>query len=296
MSIFTGSAVAIITPFKNDYIDFEAFARLIDFQLENHTDAIVVCGTTGEASTMTKEEKESAINFVVERTNHRVPVIAGTGGNNTREVIENSKMAEKLGADALLIVTPYYNKTTQAGLIAHYNAIADSVNTPIIVYNVPSRTSVNLLPQTMKEIFKHKNIVAIKEASGRIGQVAELAALCPECDIYSGNDDQVVPIMSLGGRGVISTIANIIPNEMHNMCSAFLNGDVETARRIQLNIIPVFKAAFIEVSPMPIKAMMNLCGFDIGQPRLPLTVPTDSSIEFIKSTINSCELLKHLRK
>jgi len=291
MSVFTGSGVAIITPFQNNAIDFEAFGKLIDRQLEGKTDAIVVCGTTGEASTMSAEEKLSAIKFVVERVNGRVPVIAGTGGNNTAAVIESSKAAQSVGADALLIVTPYYNKTTQAGLIAHYRAVADAVSIPIIVYNVPGRTGLNVLPKTMQELMKHPNIVGIKEASGNIEQVVNLAALCPDCDIYSGNDDHVLPVMSVGGKGVISTIANVIPQDMHDLCQAFFDGDVAKARKLQFKVLPIWKVAFCEVNPIPIKTMCAKLGLCSPELRLPLVAPSQANDDAIEQAMRTYGLL-----
>ena len=291
MSVFRGSAVAMITPFQNGSIDFTAYTRLIELQIANHTDAIVCCATTGECATLTMDEHLSIVQFVVERVNGRVPVIASTGGNNTAEVIERSKSAEAIGVDGLLVVTPYYNKTTQQGLVSHYYAIADSVDTPIIVYNVPSRTGMNVLPQTMAELFKHKNIVGTKEASGNIEQIVNLAALCPQCDIYSGNDDHVVPVLSVGGKGVISTIANVVPSEMHAMCEAFFKGDIALAREIQLQLIPLWKAAFCEVNPIPLKAMMGrmqLCEPDV---RLPLVPPSPASMRLIEDTLKGYELI-----
>jgi len=291
MSVFRGSAVAMITPFQNGSIDFTAYTRLIELQIANHTDAIVCCATTGECATLTMDEHLSIVQFVVERVNGRVPVIASTGGNNTAEVIERSKSAEAIGVDGLLVVTPYYNKTTQQGLVSHYYAIADSVDTPIIVYNVPSRTGLNVLPQTMAELCKHKNIVGTKEASGNIEQIVNLAALCPQCDIYSGNDDHVVPVLSVGGKGVISTIANVVPSEMHAMCEAFFKGDVALAREIQLQLIPLWKAAFCEVNPIPLKAMMGrmqLCEPDV---RLPLVPPSPASMRLIEETLKGYELI-----
>ena len=244
MSVFTGSAVAMITPFKNGAVDFTAFTRLIELQIASGTDAIVAVATTGEGSTLSMDEKLSVLQFVVERVNGRVPVIAASGGNNTEKVIELSRSAEAIGADALLVVTPYYNKTTQAGLVAHYSEIADNVDLPIIVYNVPSRTGLNVQPATMAEMMRRGNIVGIKEASGNIEQIVNLAAMCPECDIYSGNDDHVLPVLSIGGKGVISTIANVMPNAMHALCEAYFKGDTALAREIQIQMIPLWKAAF----------------------------------------------------
>ena len=291
MSIFRGSGVAIVTPFQNGSIDFTAFTRLIELQIANHTDAIICCGTTGESSTMMPDERLSVIQFVVERVNGRVPVIAGTGGNNTEEVVSNSKSAEAIGVDGLLVVTPYYNKTSQAGLVRHYFTVADAVETPIIVYNVPGRTGLNVLPQTMAELCTHENIVGTKEASGNIEQVVNIAALCPQCDIYSGNDDHVLPILSIGGKGVISTIANIVPGEMHALCEAFFKGDIQLARQLQLQLIPLWKAAFCEVNPIPLKAMMGLMQLCEPDVRLPLVPPSAASMRLIEETLKGYELI-----
>lgn len=291
MAIFEGSGVAIITPFSGNGIDFGAFEKLIERQIAGKTDAIIVCGTTGEASTMSAEEKRAAIEFCVKQVNGRVPVIAGTGGNNTANVIRDSKAAEELGADGLLIVTPYYNKTTQAGLVAHYAAIAEAVSIPIIVYNVPGRTGLNLLPATMKKLMEHKNIVGIKEASGNIEQIVNLAALCPELDIYSGNDDHVLPLLALGGKGVISTIANVIPEDMHELCAAFFRGDIETARKLQFKVLPVWKAAFCEVNPIPIKTMCAMLGWCEETLRLPLCPPSEANRAMMEATLKDYGLL-----
>jgi 4-hydroxy-tetrahydrodipicolinate synthase len=291
MSIFRGSAVAIVTPFQNGSVDFTAFTRLIELQIANHTDAIVCCATTGESATLSLDERLSIIQFVVERVNGRVPVIASTGGNNTEEVIENSKSAEAIGVDGLLIVTPYYNKTTQQGLVRHYFTVADAVDTPIIVYNVPSRTGLNILPQTMAELCTHENIVGTKEASGNIEQIVNIAALCPQCDIYSGNDDHVLPVLSIGGKGVISTIANVVPDAMHTLCEAFFKGDLKRARELQLQLIPLWKAAFCEVNPIPLKAMMGLMQLCEPDVRLPLVPPTAASMRLIEETLKGYELI-----
>ena len=291
MSIFRGSGVAIVTPFQNGSIDFTAFTRLIELQIANRTDAIICTGTTGESSTLTTDERLSVIQFVVERVNGRVPVIAGTGGNNTEEVVSNSKSAEAIGVDGLLIVTPYYNKTSQVGLVRHFFTVADAVETPIIVYNVPSRTGLNILPQTMAELCTHKNIVGTKEASGNIEQIVNIAALCPQCDIYSGNDDHVLPVLSIGGKGVISTIANIVPGEMHALCEAFFKGDIQLARQLQLQLIPIWKAAFCEVNPIPLKAMMGLMQLCEPDVRLPLVPPSAASMRLIEETLKSYELI-----
>ena len=291
MSVFQGSAVAIITPFHNGAVDFTAFTRLIELQIASGTDAIVVCGTTGEASTMSVDEKLSVIQFVVERVGGRVPVIAGTGGNCTSTVIENSRSAEAIGVDALLGVTPYYNKTTQAGLVAHFMAVADSVDLPIITYNVPSRTGVNILPATMAELLKHENIVGTKEASGNIEQIVNLAALCPDCDIYAGNDDHVLPVLSIGGKGVISTIANVMPDAMHSLCESFFKGDLAAAREMQIQMIPLWRAAFCEVNPIPVKAMMGMMKLCEPEVRLPLVPPSEASLHLIEDTLRAYELI-----
>lgn len=292
MSIFTGSAVALITPFHNGQIDYKALETIIELQIAAGSDAIVALGTTGEASTLSAEEREEATRFFVEHVSGRIPVIVGTGGNNTEEVIERSRFAEAVGADGLLIVTPYYNKTTQDGLVAHYCAISEQVRTPIIAYNVPSRTGLNLQPQTMRKILDNcENVVGIKEASGNIEQIVSLAALCPDCDIYSGNDDHVVPILSIGGKGVISTVANIIPEAMHLMCERFFDGDIAEARRLQLASLPLVKAAFCEVNPIPIKTMMGILKLCDPEVRLPLVQPTLEHYELMEKALRDAEMV-----
>lgn len=292
MSIFTGSASAIITPFTQAGIDFAAFKGLIKKQIDGNADGIVVCGTTGEASTMSTEEKRAAIEFVVKEVNGRFPVIAGTGSNNTANAIKDSKAAQALGADALLIVTPYYNKATQQGLVEHFTAIAQAVTLPIIVYNVPVRTGMNILPATMKKLMeKNANIVAIKEASGNIEQIVNLAALCPTLDIYSGNDDHVLPLLSVGGKGVISTIGNVIPQDMHDLCAAFFAGELEKARALQFKILPVWKAAFCEVNPIPIKTMCGMLGWCDELLRLPMCPPSAENRALIQNTLKNYGLL-----
>ncbi len=274
MSIFKGAAVAIITPFQeNREINYPKLAEIIDDQIANHTDAIVICGTTGESSTLTHEEHLEAIRFTVEHVAGRVPVIAGTGSNCTETAIYLSTEAEKYGADALLVVTPYYNKATQKGLIAHYTAIAESVSLPIIMYNVPSRTGCNIQPDTAAYLAKNvKNIVGIKEASGNISQIAKLMELAEgQIELYSGNDDQVVPILALGGLGVISVLSNVAPQQTHDMVEKFLNGDVAGSREIQLKALPLIEALFCEVNPIPVKAAMNMLGWEAGPLRMPLT-------------------------
>ena len=274
MTLFKGAGVALITPFnEDDTINFDMLGTLIDRQLAGKTDAIIVCGTTGEAATMTEEEKLSVVEFAVKRVNHRVPVIAGSGSNSTRLVIDLSKKIADLGADGLLIVTPFYNKATQQGLYEHYSTIAKAVDLPIIMYNVPSRTGCNILPETaMKLGLENKNIVAIKEACGNISQIAKLASLCRGClDIYSGNDDQIIPILSLGGIGVISVLSNVAPRGTHDMVMEYLNGHVEKACRMQLDYLELVDALFCEVNPIPVKSTMNMLGFNVGSLRLPLT-------------------------
>lgn len=283
MSIFKGSGVAMITPFKDERIDYTAYTRLLELQIISGTDAIIVCGTTGEASTLSPEERSELIRFTVERVDGRIPVIAGTGSNSTRHAIELSREAEALGVDGLLVVTPYYNKTSQKGLIAHYEAICEQVQLPILVYNVPSRTGLNVLPATMEAIQKRcENVVGIKEASGNIEQIVNLAALCPQLDIYSGNDDHILPVLSVGGKGVISTIANAVPSEVHNLCMAYFANRPQVARQIQFSLLPIWKAAFAETNPIPIKAMMKrlqLCEEELRLPLVPASKETRTLIE-----------------
>lgn len=288
MSIFTGSGVAIVTPFTNDGVDFEKLGELIEFQIAEDTDAIIVCGTTGESSTMTETEKKEAIKYTVDKVAKRVPVIAGTGTNNTKYSVELSKYAESVGADGLLLVTPYYNKATQKGMVEHFSAIAEAVNIPIIVYNVPGRTGLNINPETMLELSKIENIAGIKEASGNISQVAEIANLCGDkIDIYSGNDDQIVPILSLGGKGVISVVANIVPRDTHNIVKYYLEGNVNESKNLQLKMIPLFKALFSEVNPIPVKAALNILGYNVGTPRLPLTEASEKCQQTLKNELLS---------
>ena len=269
--LFKGCGTAIATPFTEDGINFEEFKNLIEFQIEQGVDSIIVCGTTGESSTMTEEERKQTIKFAIDTANKRIPVIAGTGANNTKSAIEMSKYAESVGADGLLIVTPYYNKTTQAGLIAHYSAIAKEVTIPIVLYSVPSRTGVNINPETCLELSKIQNIVAIKEASGNISQVAKIASLCGDnLNIYSGNDDQIIPILSLGGLGVISVLSNIEPKFTHNMIQNYIDGNIKEACEAQLKCLPLVDALFCEVNPIPVKEAINLLGYNYGIPRLPL--------------------------
>ena len=286
--LFKGCGTAISTPFDENGVNLKEFERLIVDQIQNKVDAIIVCGTTGESSTMTTEEKKQAIECAVKTANGRIPIIAGTGGNNTKQVIENSKLAESLGVDGLLIVTPYYNKCTQKGLVEHYKVIAQSVSLPIILYSVPSRTGVNIEPKTCLELSKIENIVAIKEASGNISQVAEIAHLCEDnLHIYSGNDDQILPILSLGGLGVISVLSNVKPEYTHNIVQNFFSGNIEKATKMQLDALPLIKALFSEVNPIPVKAALNIQGYDFGIPRLPLTPMTAEKMEVLKKELNN---------
>ena len=274
MAIFKGAGVAIVTPFTSDnQVDYKKLGELIDFQVENGTDAIIICGTTGESSTLTHEEHIECIRYAVEKTAKRIPVVAGTGSNCTETAVYLSQEAEKVGADGLLLVTPYYNKATQKGLIKHFTTIADSVKLPVILYNVPSRTGCNILPETAAELAKNvENIVAIKEASGNISQIAKLAALTNgSIDIYSGNDDQIVPILSLGGIGVISVLSNIAPKQTHTIVAEYLAGNVTESAKLQLKALPLADALFCEVNPIPVKAALNLMGFKVGGLRMPLT-------------------------
>ena len=276
--IFEGMATALITPITENGIDYEAFAKLIDWQIEQGIDGLVICGTTGEASTLTDEEHREAIAFAVKQSAGRVPVIAGTGSNDTAYALDLTKFACEAGVDGVLVVTPYYNKATQKGLINLFTAIADASTVPVILYNVPSRTGVNIKPATVAELAKHPNINAIKEASGDISQIAQVAALCGDnINIYSGNDDQVIPIMALGGKGCISVLSNLLPAESSAMCKAFANGDVKTARDMQLKYLHLIDALFSEVNPIPVKAAMAEMGFCEDYLRSPLTPMEDTT-------------------
>lgn len=280
--LFKGCGTALVTPFTNDGINFEELRKLIEFQILEGIDSLIICGTTGESSTMSLEEKKAVIEFSVKIANGRVPIIAGTGGNNTTDVINLSKYAESVGADGLLLVTPYYNKTTQKGLIAHFSEIAKNVSIPIILYNVPSRTGINIEPETCLELSKISNIVGIKEASGNISQVSKITNLCKDnLAIYSGNDDQIMPILSLGGLGVISVLSNIYPKYVHNLVMDYLTGNWQKATASQIYAIPLISALFSEVNPIPIKYAVNKIGFNCGIPRLPLIELSDKNKEKI---------------
>ena len=291
-TIFQGCGTAIATPFTEDGVNFEEFGKLIEFQIENGVDAIIVCGTTGESATMTKEEREKTIKFAIDAVAKRTKVVVGTGSNSTKAAVEMSKFAEEAGADALLVVTPYYNKTTQKGLVAHYTEIAKAVNIPIIMYSVPSRTGVNISPETCLELSKIKNIVAIKEASGNLSQVAKIASLCKEnLDIYSGNDDQIIPVLSLGGKGVISVLSNIMPKYTHDMIIKYFKGEVEEAAKMQLDVIDLNDSLFSEVNPIPVKHALNLMGYDFGKPRLPLIELSDANKKVMEEVMKKHKLI-----
>lgn len=293
-TIFTGSGVAIVTPFKEDKsINYEALGNMIEYQIENGTDAIIICGTTGEASTLTDDEQIGVIEYTVKTVNKRVPVIAGAGSNDTAHGINLCKRCEAVGADALLIVTPYYNKTTQRGLIKYYTDIANSVSLPIIMYSVAGRTGVNIAPKTAAELAKIDNIVAIKEASGNISQVAEIAHLCGDMiDIYSGNDDMIVPLLSLGGKGVISVMANVAPRETHDMVMKFLDGDIKGSTKLQLDAIDLINSLFCEVNPIPVKAALNMMGMNAGGYRAPLIEMEEDNYNRLEAGMKAYGLIK----
>lgn len=291
--VFKGAATALVTPMNPDgSVNFCCLESLVNSQIENDIDALVICGTTGEKSTLGYQEHLKVIEVATKSANKKVPVIAGTGSNDTVYSVQLCNDAESLGADAFLMVTPYYNKTSQAGIIAHYNYIADRVNKPIILYNVPSRTGVNIEPETYKELSKHPNIVATKEASGNISQIARTRYLCgDELPIYSGNDDQIIPIMSLGGIGVISVISNILPRETHDICIKYLSGETQTASEMQIKYMGLINALFSDVNPVPIKRAMNLMGLNVGECRLPLYPMNQNKLENLKNQLKECNLI-----
>lgn len=291
-TVFRGSAVAIVTPFCNNVVDYDALGRLIDRQIESSTDAIVICGTTGESSTLTDEEHRECIRYCVERVAGRVPVIAGTGSNDTDYAIDLSRYACEVGADALLLVTPYYNKATPKGLIKSFTAVADATDKPIILYNVPSRTGVNITLPVYKELAKHERIVAAKEASGNISAIAELIAECGDIlDVYSGNDDQIVPILSLGGKGVISVLSNVVPRETHDICQLYFDGKTQDAAKLQLKLLKLANTLFCEVNPVPVKTAMGLLGLCSDEMRLPLCEMDDANREKLISVMKSYNLI-----
>ncbi|MDE6427119.1 MAG: 4-hydroxy-tetrahydrodipicolinate synthase [Ruminococcus sp.] len=292
-TIFTGAGIAIITPFNKDgSVNYDRLGEMIDYQIENHTDAIIICGTTGEASTMTDEEHLECIRYAVEKTAGRVPVIAGTGSNDTRYAVELSKEAEAVGADALLLVTPYYNKTTQKGLIMHFTAIADAVNIPIVLYNIPGRTGMGFEIATIKELAKHKNIVAVKEASGNISYCAKLLAECGDViDVYSGNDDMIVPLMSLGAKGVISVASHVIPKQVHDMVQYCVDNNFAEATKLQLEYLDLINALFIEVNPIPVKEAVNMTGVEVGSCRMPLCDISEEHKAVLRKTLEKHGLI-----
>ena len=289
MAVFKGAGVAIATPFNGDgSVNYDEFARLIDFQIDNGTDAIIVCGTTGESATMTEEEHKEVVRYCIDYVNKRVPVIAGAGSNCTQTAVELSEDAAKHGADAVLSVTPYYNKATQDGLIEHFTAVAKAIDIPVILYNVPSRTGVNIQPETAVRMCKDvDNIVGIKDATGNLAQTAKMMQLAEGCiDLYSGEDGLVVPIMSLGGIGVISVLSNVAPRQTHDMCMKALEGDFAGAREIQLKALPLIDALFSEVNPIPVKAALEMIGFAAGPLRLPLTTITEANRKVLEAELN----------
>ena len=293
MSIFTGAGVALVTPMNADgSVNFEKMKELIEFQIANDTDALIICGTTGEATTISDEDQIECVRFAKEVAAGRVPVIAGAGSNDTAHCIELAQACEKAGADGVLLVTPYYNKATQKGLILHYTAVAESINIPIILYNVPGRTGCNIAPKTVAELAKVKNIVAVKEASGNLSQVAEIAALVgPDFDIYSGNDDQILPVLSLGGKGVISVLSNVAPKQTHDMVAKFFEGDIQGSIKLQLDAIELIGALFCEVNPIPVKTALNLMGYEVGACTLPLCEMEPKNLETLKTAMKNYGLI-----
>lgn len=290
---FKGACVAIVTPFDESGINFAELGRMIDDQIANQTDAICITGTTGEAATMNDTEHREAIKFTVEHVNGRVPVVAGTGSNDTRYAVELSRYAQEVGANAVLLVTPYYNKCTQAGLVAHYMKIADSIDIPAIVYNVPGRTGVNVKPETYAQLSKHPRIVAIKEAGGDMTGILRTRKLCgDDLAIYSGNDDQIIPILALGGSGVISVLSNVAPRDTHLICQNYFDGKVDEASRMQIDYCDLIDALFCEVNPIPVKVAMRLMGWNVGELRLPLCEPSPAHVEQIKTALRAHNLLK----
>ena len=294
MSIFRGAGVAIVTPMNTDgFIDFETFGKLIDFQIENGTDAIVVCGTTGESSTMSDEEHKETIRYCVERVNKRVPVIAGTGSNDTAYAVQLSKEAEILGADAVLVVSPYYNKTSQNGLIKHFTTIADAINIPVMLYNIPGRTGVNIAIDTFVELSKHENIVAVKEAGGNMDYFAKIIEACGDnLDVYSGDDGMTVPVMSIGGKGVISVLSNVMPKETHELCQLCLDNNFAEAGKLQIKYLGLINALFCDVNPIPVKEALALMGICKNTMRLPLCPTSEANIAKISSAMKANGLLK----
>lgn len=290
-TLFTGAATALITPFNEDGVNFTALGNIIDYQIDNGIDALVICGTTGEAATMPDREHLSVIDFAVKRVNGRVPVIAGTGSNDTSHCVELSVESQNLGADGLLITTPYYNKATQKGLIMHYDKVLEKTNLPIILYNVPGRTGMSYAISTIKELAKDERIVGVKEASGNISYATELACACPELSMYSGNDDMVVPILSLGGKGVISVLSNVAPKETHDLCQKWFDGDIAGSRELQFKYLELINSLFCEVNPIPVKTAMNMMGFNAGALRLPLCEMDPANYKRLENAMKECGLI-----
>ncbi|WP_196604568.1 4-hydroxy-tetrahydrodipicolinate synthase [Pectinatus haikarae] len=291
--IFKGSAVAIATPFTADGINYDELKNLIEFHISSHTDAIVIAGTSGEASTMTDDEHKEIIKFTVQQVKGRIPVIAGTGSNDTAYAVQLSQFAEEAGADAILSVTPYYNKCTQKGLIKHFTQIADNTNIPLVLYNVPSRTGVNIKPETYAELAKHPRIAAVKEANGDITSVLKTRALCgDELAVYSGNDDQIIPILSLGGQGVISVLSNIAPKTTHDICELYFNGNVEAAAKLQIDFEGLISALFSEVNPIPVKTALKIMGYDMGELRMPLTELEPANYNVLKALMKKHNIIR----
>ena len=284
-TLFTGAGTALITPFTENGVNFDALGNIIEFQIENSVDALIICGTTGEAATMPDKEHLSVIEFAVKKTAGRIPIIAGTGSNDTAHCVELSQEAQNLGADGLLIVTPYYNKCTQKGLMMHFDKVLEKVNLPIILYNIPGRTGMQFKLDTLKELAKDERIVGVKEASGSIEYLTDLVHTCPELDVYSGNDDMVVPLLSLGGKGVISVLSNIAPKETHDLCQKFFDGDMKGSLALQMEYLDLIHALFCEVNPIPVKTAMNLMGFNAGPLRLPLCEMDDANLVKLKSAM-----------
>lgn len=291
MSIFTGSGVAIVTPFNENGVDLNKLEELLNWHVENNTDAIIICGTTGEGSTMTDDEKKQAIKTTVEVINKRIPVIAGVGTNNTSKTLELSKFSKEVGADALLVITPYYNKTSKKGLIEHFKAVNDNVDLPIMAYNVPSRTGMNITPSDLVSLSAIKNVVAIKEASGNISQAILYRKNCPKIDLYSGNDDQIIPFMSIGAKGVVSVVANILPKETHDITHNYLNGKTNEALDLQLKYLELINALFIETNPIPVKTALNLMGKKVGNLRLPLVDMEETNLYILETEMKKAGLI-----
>ena len=291
-TLFTGAATALITPFNEEGVNFEALGNIIDYQIDNSIDALVICGTTGEAATMPDREHLSVIEYSIKRAGGKVPIIAGTGSNDTAHCVELSKEAQNLGADGLLITTPYYNKATQKGLIAHYDKVLEKTNLPIILYNVPGRTGMNYAIPTLKELARDERIVGIKEASGSIDYATSVAKEVPELTMYSGNDDMIVPLMSLGGKGVISVLSNVAPKETHDLCQKWLDGDVKGSLALQFEYLDLIKALFCEVNPIPVKTAMNMMGFNAGNLRLPLCKMDPANYQRLEAAMKACGLIK----